>query len=50
MVHQECSINYKNAKPYDDKKSTNLETLSKLKANTTNLLKSLADRFDELMG
>lgn len=36
--------------PYDDKKKTNLTKLRKISATKTNLLKSLSDRFDELMG
>lgn len=36
--------------PYDEKKKSNLEKLRKIKSTKTNLLKSLSDRFDELMG
>lgn len=36
--------------PYDEKRRVNLDKLKKIKVNKPNLLKSLLDRFDELIG
>jgi hypothetical protein len=38
------------AAPYDDKKKTNLEKLKNIKKSDKNLLKSLLNRFDEMVG
>lgn len=38
------------AAPYDEKKKSNLQKLSKVSAKKTNILKSVLSRFDELMG
>lgn len=38
------------AKPYDDKRKSNLDKLKNTRAKKPNLLKNLLDRFDSLIG
>src|SRR5574344_1604854 len=43
-------LKQENAEPYNQKKRTNLEKISKLKTSKTNLIKSWLSKFDDIVG